>query len=146
MVRTTGQLPPCKPFIQDSFMAQTTAMHRSFHLQLLPLKAAAQQLINFEIVEYTHAHQTLFQQNLMSLGADIELPELCNEKDVTITVLEGCGNLTLNQETIPLEPGRFIFIPAQMPHILRAQTSLIFLLSRCESDSGLPETAWAITL
>lgn len=114
---STGQLPPCKPFIQDSFMAQTTAMHRSSHLQ-----------------------------NLMSLGADTELPELCDEKDVTIAVLEGCGNLTLNQETIPLEPGRFIFIPAQMPHTLRTQTSLIFLLSRCESDSGLPETAWAITL
>lgn len=127
-------------------MVQTTAMHRSFHLQLLPLKADAQQVINFEIVEYTHGHQTLYQQNLMSLGAETELPEICDEKDVTIAVLEGHGNLTLNQEIIPLEPGRFIFIPAQMSHTLRTQTSLVFLLSRCESNSGLPETAWAITL
>lgn len=125
---------------------QTTAMHRSFHLQLLPLQAAAQQVINFEIVEYTHSHQTLYQQNLMSLGADTELPEICDEKDVTIAVLEGQGSLTLNEEMIPLEPGRFIFIPAQMPHTLRTQTSLVFLLSRCESNSGLPETAWTITL
>lgn len=121
-------------------------MHRSFHLQLLPLKAAEQQVINLEIVEYTHGHQTLYQQNLMSLGAEAELPEICDEKDVTIAVLQGHGSLTLNQEIIPLEPGRFIFIPAQMPHILQTQTSLVFLLSRCESNSGLPETAWAITL
>jgi mannose-6-phosphate isomerase-like protein (cupin superfamily) len=127
-------------------MVQTTAMHRSFHLQLLPLKAADQQVINFEIVEYMHGQQTLYQQNLMSLGANTELPEICDEKDVTIAVLEGHGTLTLNEEVIPLEPGRFIFIPAQMPHVLRAQTSLVFLLSRCESNSDLPETAWTITL
>ena len=125
---------------------QTTAMHRSFHLQLLPIKAAAQQVINFEIVEYAHRQQTLYQQNLMSLGAETELPEICDEKDVTIAVLEGHGNLTLNQQNIPLEPGQFIFIPAQMAHTLRTQTGLVFLLSRCESNSGLPETAWAITL
>lgn len=49
-------------------MVETTAMHRSFHLQLLPLKAAEQQVIKLEIVEYTHGHQTLYQQNLMSEG------------------------------------------------------------------------------
>jgi nitric oxide dioxygenase len=65
---------------------------------------------------------------------------------VTIAVLEGQGKLTLNQEIIPLEPGRFIFIPAQMSHTLQTQTSLVFLLSRCEPNSGLPATAWAITL
>ena len=127
-------------------MVETTAMHRSFHLQLLPLKAVEQQVIKLEIVEYTHGHQTLYQQNLMSLGAEAELPEIYDEKDVTIAVLQGHGSLTLNQEIILLEPGRFIFIPAQMPHILQTQTSLVFLLSRCESNSGLPETAWAITL
>jgi mannose-6-phosphate isomerase-like protein (cupin superfamily) len=82
----------------------------------------------------------------MSLGAETQLPEICEEKDVTIAVLEGHGTLTLNQEIVPLEPGRFIFIPVQISHTLRTQTSLVFLLSRCESNSGLPEQAWAITL
>ncbi|MBW4693427.1 MAG: cupin domain-containing protein [Lyngbya sp. HA4199-MV5] len=127
-------------------MVQTTVMHRSFHLQLLPMKAAAQQVINVEVVEYTHGQQILYQQSLMSLGADTALPELCDEKDVTIAILEGCGNLTLNQESIPLEPGRFIFIPAQMPHTLQSYTSLVFLLCRSESHAGLQDTAWAITL
>ena len=127
-------------------MVQITAIHRPFHLQLLPLNAASGQVINFEIVEYTSGQQTLYQQNLMSLGAETQLPEICEEKDVTIAVLEGHGTLTLNQEIVPLEPGRFIFIPAQMSHTLRTQTSLVFLLSRCESNSGLPEQAWAITL
>lgn len=127
-------------------MVQTTTIHRPFHLQLLPLNAAAQQAINFEIVEYTHAHQTLYQQNLMSLGAETQLPQICDHLDVTIAILEGHGSLTLAEEIIPLEPGRLIFIPAQIPHTLRTQTGLVFLLSRCKSNSGLPETAWAITL
>lgn len=126
-------------------MVQTTAM-QSFHLQLLPLKAADQQVSNFEIVEYTHGHQTLYQQNLMSLGTETKLPEICDDLDVTIAILEGQGSLTLNEEIIPLEPGRFIFIPAQMPHTLRTHTSFMFLLCRSKSDPGLSETAWAITL
>lgn len=124
-------------------MVQTTAIHRPFHL--LPSSVASGQVINCEIVEYTSGQQTLYQ-HLMRLDAETQLLEICDDKDVTISVLEGQGNLTLNQEIIPLEPGRFIFIPAPMSHTLRSQTSLVFLLSRCESNSGLPETAWAITL
>ncbi len=127
-------------------MVQTTAIDRPFHLQLLLFNPASEQVINFEIVEYTHGQQTLYQQNLMSLGAKTELLEICDEKDVTIAVLEGYGSLTLNQEIVPLEPGGFIFIPAQMSYTLQTQTSLVFLLSRCESNLGLPEKAWAITL
>lgn len=127
-------------------MAQTTAMHRSFHLQLLPIKAANQQVINVELVEYVHEQQTLYQQNLMSLGASTELSAVFDNKDVTIAILEGYGNLILNEESVPLEPGRFIFIPAELPHTLQAHTSLVFLLSQCESHSDLPETAWTITL
>ena len=74
-------------------MVQTTAIHRPFHLQLLLRKVSSGQVINFEFVEYIHGQQTLHQQNLMSLGAETELPEICNEKDVTIAVLEGQGNL-----------------------------------------------------
>lgn len=126
-------------------MVQTTNVHRAFHLQLLPLKAASGQVINFEIVEYTHGTQTLYQQNLMSLGAETELPEIC-DGTVTIAVLEGEGSLSLNDDVVSLEPGRFVFIPANMPHRLQTQTSLIFLLSRCEPDPGIDESAWVINL
>jgi len=103
-------------------------------------------VINVGIVEYTRGQQMLYQQNLMSLGADTHLPEICDTKDVTIAILEGDGSLTLNEEIIPLEPGRFIFIPAQMPHTLQAYVRLVFLLCRSESDSDVLETAWTITL
>ncbi len=125
-------------------MVQTTAINRSLNLQLLPSSDASGQVINSEIVEYNHGQQTLYQ--LMSLGAETQLPEICEDKDVTIAILEGQGSLTLNQEIILLEPGRLIFLPAQMPHTLQTQTSLVFLLGRCESNSGLPGKAWSITL
>jgi mannose-6-phosphate isomerase-like protein (cupin superfamily) len=131
-------------------MVQTTAIHRPFHLQLLPLHAISQQVINVEIVEYTHGQKMLYQQNLMSLGADTNLPNMCDDKDVTIAILEGNGSLTLNEEIISLEPGRFIFIPAQRPHTVQAHTRLVFLLCRSESDADVDadvlETAWTITL
>jgi mannose-6-phosphate isomerase-like protein (cupin superfamily) len=127
-------------------VVQTTAIHRPFHLQLLPLHAMSQQVINVEIVEYTHGQKTLYQQNLMSLGADTNLPNICDDKDVTIAILEGNGSLTLNQEIISLEPGRFIFIPAQQSHTVQAHSRLVFLLCRSESDPDLSETAWTITL
>jgi len=124
-------------------MVRTT--ERSPHLQLLPSSVASGQVINFEIVESTHEQQTLYQY-LMNLGAETKVLEICDDKDVTIAVIEGQGKLTLNQEIIFLEPGRLIFIPAQMPHTLQTQTSLVFLLSRCESNCDLPEKAWSITL
>lgn len=127
-------------------MAHIADLNRAFHLQLLPIKASPQRAINFEIVEYSYGQHMLLQQNLMSLGAETELPEICDAKDVTIAVLEGQGSLLLNEEVIPLEPGRFVFIPAEMPHTVRTQTSLVFLLSRCESDSGISESAWMINL
>ena len=69
-------------------MVQITAIQRPFPLQLLPLNASSGQVINFEFVEYTHGQQTLYQQNLMSLRAETQLPEICDEKDVTIAVLD----------------------------------------------------------
>jgi mannose-6-phosphate isomerase-like protein (cupin superfamily) len=127
-------------------MVQTTAVHRPFHLQLLPLHAISQQVINVEIVEYTHGQKMLYQQNLMSLGTNTDLLDICDDKDVTIAILEGDGSLTLNEEIISLQPGRFIFIPAQRSHTVQAHTRLVFLLCRSESDSDLAETAWTITL
>jgi len=127
-------------------MVQTTAIHQPFHLRLLPMPAASQRILNVEILEYMHGQQTLYQQNLISLGADTELPEISDEKDITIAVLEGEGNLKLNQDTIPLELGRLVFIPAYLPHTIQAQTHLTFLLSRCEPDPSSHDSAWLITL
>lgn len=85
-------------------------------------------------------------QNLMTLGADTELSEICDQKDVTIAVLEGEGQLKLNQEIIPLEPEQLVFIPALLPHTIQAQTNLTVLLSRCEPDPSSSDSAWLITL
>ncbi|MEB3337591.1 MAG: cupin domain-containing protein [Leptolyngbyaceae bacterium] len=127
-------------------MVQTTAIHRPFHGQQLPLHAASQSVINVETVAFAPDLQTLYPQNLMSLEADTELLGSSEGEDITLAVLEGQGSLILNEEVIPLEPGRLIFIPAQMPHALKAYTRLVFLLNRCESDPGLQATAWVITL
>jgi mannose-6-phosphate isomerase-like protein (cupin superfamily) len=122
-------------------MVPATAIYPPFHLQRLPLNAA----MNVS-TEYIHGQHSPYQQHLMSLSAEAKLPETYDDKDVTIAILEGQGSLTLTEEIIPLEPGRFVFIPAHMPHQLNTETRLVFLLSRCDSDPGIHDSAWMINL
>lgn len=125
-------------------MVQAMNMHRAFHLQLLPIEASPHQAINLEIVQHSYGQKALYQQNLMILGAEVELPAICDE-DVTLTVLEGQGSLTLDEEVVILTPGTFVFVPASTPHTLRTQANLIFLLIRCEPDLAAGDLAWVIS-
>ncbi|GAP94743.1 cupin domain-containing protein [Leptolyngbya sp. NIES-2104] len=120
---------------------QASTIRRSFHLQLLPIEIQAHQVLNVEIVQ----HSDGYQQNLMSLGAEVQLPELCEAQDVSIAVLEGTGNLVINDEQVQLEPGMFVFIPAMTHHTLKADSKLIFFLNRCHPDPMLA-SPWIINL
>lgn len=82
----------------------------------------------------------------MSLRAEVELPELCDSKDVTIAVLEGQGSLTLHGEVVTLEPGMLVYIPAYIRHILRASAYLVLMLNRYEPDSDTSESVWIFNL
>jgi quercetin dioxygenase-like cupin family protein len=44
-------------------------------------------------------------------------------------VIEGQGTLTLEGQDINLEPGVFVFMPANAPHALKAEANLAFLLT-----------------
>ena len=44
-----------------------------------------------------------------------------------MTVIEGRGVLTLEGREITLQPGVFVYIPANIPHALRALENLAFL-------------------
>lgn len=100
----------------------------------------AQQVINAEAVAYKHEQQPVFQQTLMSLSADTVLPDLCDEKDVTIAILEGCGSLTLCRlvgsilEYFSLK-GRILF---SLP-VLR--DAIVWHLCNCERNNvNLPQS------
>ena len=125
-------------------MAQAADLRRPFHLQLLPMQSQPHQILNVEIVQ--HGDQSLYQQNLMSLGADVQLPEMCDAKDITIAVLEGNGNLIIQEETVTLEPGIFVFIPANISHSLQTRSRLVFLLNRCMPDRDTHDLPWVINL
>jgi len=49
-------------------------------------------------------------------------------------VLEGKGILTLEGQDILLEPGVFVFMPANAPHALKAEENLAFLLTLSEKN------------
>jgi quercetin dioxygenase-like cupin family protein len=67
------------------------------------------------------------QFSLVCLTADTEIPEHVASRNISVTVIEGRGVLTLEGSEVILEPGVFVYIPANIPHSLRALENLAFL-------------------
>ncbi|WP_414544570.1 cupin domain-containing protein [Nostoc sp. CCY0012] len=72
------------------------------------------------------------QYTLFCLAATTEISEHTSTRNATVNVLEGKGVLNLSGEDITLEPGVFIFMPANAPHALKAEENLAFLLTLSE--------------
>lgn len=81
------------------------------------------------LVKSNHCQYTLF-----CLAAGTDIAEHTSTRNATITVIEGCGILTLEGQEIVLEPGVFVLMPANAPHALKAEENLAFLLTL--SDNG----------
>jgi quercetin dioxygenase-like cupin family protein len=72
------------------------------------------------------------QYTLFCLAATTEISEHTSTRNATVNVLEGKGLLKLAGQEIKLEPGIFIFMPANAPHALKAEENLAFLLTLSE--------------
>lgn len=72
------------------------------------------------------------QSSLFCLTAGTEIDEHASSRNAFVTVLEGRGNLILDQKDIALASGVFAFIPANAPHVLQAQENLAFILTLSE--------------
>ena len=66
---------------------------------------------------------------LMCLAKGSDISEHTSTREAVVTVLKGKGTFVLNKEKIKMEPGVFIFMPANAPHSLSASEDLAFLLS-----------------
>lgn len=64
---------------------------------------------------------------VMCLAAGTKLSEHSTPRTVTVTVIDGLGVLTINEKKIDLEPGVFVYMPANTPHALQAVENLAFL-------------------
>lgn len=69
------------------------------------------------------------QYTLFCLAANTEISEHKSTRNATVNVIEGRGLLTLLGQDIALEPGIFVFIPANAPHSLKSEENLAFLLT-----------------
>ncbi|MBW4426290.1 MAG: cupin domain-containing protein [Nostoc desertorum CM1-VF14] len=72
------------------------------------------------------------QYTLFCLAANTDISEHTSTRNATINVIEGRGLLTLFGESISLEPGVFVFMPANAPHALKAEENMAFLLTLSE--------------
>ena len=73
------------------------------------------------------------QYTLFHLAAGTEISEHTSTRNATVHVIEGHGTLTLEGKAIALEPGVFVFMPANAPHALIADENLAFLLTLSEA-------------
>ncbi|MGG6267757.1 cupin domain-containing protein [Leptolyngbya sp. AN03gr2] len=69
------------------------------------------------------------QYTLFCLAAGTDIAEHTSTRDAVVQVLEGQGTLTLEGQEIALNPGMFVFMPANAPHALTASANLAFLLT-----------------
>lgn len=76
------------------------------------------------LLKDNHCQYTLFH-----LAAGTEISEHTSTHNATVHVIEGRGTLTLEGKEITLEPGIFVFMPANAPHALTAKENLAFLLT-----------------
>ncbi len=88
-----------------------------------------------ELANYTKSgvqHQLLFrndqaQFSLVCLTAGTSIPEHATPRNVSLTIIEGSGTLTLAGQEVALQSGVFVYIPAKTPHALKALENLAFL-------------------
>ena len=73
------------------------------------------------------------QYTLFCLAAATEISEHTSTRNATVNVIQGRGILTLEGKDITLEPGVFVFMPANAPHALKAEDNLAFLLTLSEN-------------
>lgn len=73
------------------------------------------------------------QYTLFCLAAKTDIAEHTSTRNAVVYVIEGQGTLTLEGQDIPLEPGVFVFMSANAPHALTAETNLAFLLTLSEA-------------
>ncbi len=71
------------------------------------------------------------QHSLMCLAAGTTIAEHTSPRNVTLAIVAGQGTLTLEGREIDLQPGVFIWMPANAPHALQTTNStLAFLHSK----------------
>ncbi|MFZ1025762.1 MAG: globin domain-containing protein [Limnoraphis robusta] len=90
-----------------------------------------QGILSKVILKDKNCQYTLF---CLAKGTDIE--EHTSTRNATVMVFEGTGKLTLNGEEIPLNPGVFVFMPADAPHALQAEENLAFVLILSEQPQA----------
>jgi quercetin dioxygenase-like cupin family protein len=69
------------------------------------------------------------QYTLFCLAAGTDIAEHTSTRNAVVQVIEGQGTLMLEGQEINLEPGVFVFMPANAPHALKAEANLAFLLA-----------------
>ena len=69
------------------------------------------------------------QYTLFCLASGTDISEHTSTRNAVVQVIEGRGILTLEGRDILLEPGVFVYMPANAPHALKADENLAFLLT-----------------
>ncbi|HIK14433.1 MAG TPA: cupin domain-containing protein [Leptolyngbyaceae cyanobacterium M33_DOE_097] len=74
------------------------------------------------------------QYTLFCLAAQTDIAEHTSTRNAVVSIIEGQGTLTLAGQDIALEAGVFVFMPANAPHALKAETNLAFLLTLSDTE------------
>ena len=102
-------------------MADDTFLVRD--LSSLLAAAPADSIVSRTVFGGDHVQATLF-----AFAPGQELSEHTASRPAILHVLKGRAQLTLGQETSQAGPGTWAYMPAHLPHSVRAETELTLLL------------------
>ncbi|MBW4545260.1 MAG: cupin domain-containing protein [Symplocastrum torsivum CPER-KK1] len=106
-------------------MTTTVQNSQSFVIQLKDkIEYAETGVLSKVLLKVPYCQYTLF-----CLAAGTDIAEHTSTRNAVVQVIEGQGTLTLEGQDINLEPGVFVFMPANAPHALKAEANLAFLLT-----------------
>ena len=89
------------------------------------------ELMNFSkggIFSKVLAKSDSFNHTLMCLADGTDMDTHTSAKNGCLQILKGTGTFTLFDKEIKMQPGTYIFMPANAPHSLQADEDLAFLL------------------
>ncbi|NEO28407.1 MAG: cupin domain-containing protein [Kamptonema sp. SIO4C4] len=72
------------------------------------------------------------QYTLFCLAAGTEIEEHTSTRNAMVQVLEGTGKLWLDKDEVELMAGKFVLMPANIPHAVKSESNLAFLLTLSE--------------
>ena len=111
------------------YLCSTTTSQSSVTQLKDKIEYAATGILSKVLLKLPYCQYTLF-----CLASGTDIAEHTSTRNAVVHVIEGQGTLTIEGQDINLKSGVVVYMPANAPHALTADTNLAFLLTLSDAE------------